>query len=454
MTPRALKSVPHAANLLVGPGRVLTPQVLRHDAGVRIESGTIAAIGPFAEVQRATPAETPHLDARGGLILPGAINAHSHFYSTLARGMPPADPAPESFPQILDRVWWRVDRALTAADVETSARLGAVECVRCGVTTVLDHHSSPEACPGSLDRIRDAVETVGLRAALCYEVSDRNGPRAADEGIAENVRFLHALRQRPGERVAALFGLHALFTVSENTLERCIRAAREAQAGLHLHLAEDRIDVGHALAHHGERPVQRLHRHGGLSRSTVAAHAVHVTDEEIALLAQSGAFIVHNPESNLNNAVGASPVPGLLARGVRVGLGTDGMSADLFAAARTAYLLHRHVSRNPRLGWDRVAGPLWAHNAGLASTLFGRPIGAIELGAAGDLIVLDYDPPTPLDAGNFGAHLIFGFGARHVTATVVGGRVLMRDRELLTIDEAKLRAAARERASALWKRMG
>lgn len=454
MTSNTPKSASRAADLLVGPGRVLTPQALLRDAGVRIEAGRIAAVGPFAGIQREAPAEIPHLDARGGLVMPGAIDAHRHFYSVLARGMPLTDPEPESFPQILDRIWWRIDRALTAADVETSAQLGLAECVRCGVTTVVDHHSSPNACPGSLDRIRDAVETVGLRAVLCYEVSDRNGPEAAEEGIAENLRLIRALRERPDARIAALFGLHALFTLSEPTLERCVRAAREAQTGLHLHLAEDRVDVGHALAHHGERPVQRLHRHGGLNRGTVAAHAVHVTDEEIALLSESGAFVVHNPESNLNNAVGACPVPLLLARGVRVGLGSDGMTADLFAAARTAYLLHRHVSRDPRLGWDRVAGPLWAQNARLAATLFGRPIGTIEFGAAADLIVLDYDPPTPLEASNFGAHLIFGFGARHVASTVVAGRVLMRDRELLTIDEPKLRAVARERAAALWARLG
>jgi len=454
MTPRASKSTQPPADLLVGPGRVLTPQALLRDAGVRIECGTIAAVGPFADIRRAAPASTPRLDARGGLMLPGVINAHSHFYSVLARGMPVAEPGPESFPQILDRVWWRLDRALTADDVETSARLGLAECVRCGVTTVIDHHSSPNACPGSLDRIRDAVEAVGMRAALSYEVSDRNGPPAAEEGIAENLRLIGALRQRPSERIKALFGMHALFTLSEVTLERCARAAREAQTGLHLHLAEDRIDVAHALAHHGERPVQRLHRHGGLNRSTVVAHAVHVVDEEIALLAMSGAFVVHNPESNLNNAVGVSPVPALLARGVRVGLGSDGMSADLFAAARTAYLLHRLVGRSPRLGWDRVAGALWAYNAGFTSALFGRPLGVIAPGAAGDLIVLDYDPPTPLEVNNLGAHLVFGFGARHVTATVVAGQVLMRDRELLTIDETKLRAVARERAAGLWARMG
>jgi putative selenium metabolism protein SsnA len=442
-----------AASLLVGPGRVLTPGALLEGAGVWIRAGEIAEIGPFAEVRRRAGARAPRLDARGGLVLPGAINAHSHFYSALARGMTLREAVPATFLQILERIWWRVDRGLTLEDVETSALLGLAECVRCGVTTVFDHHASPGACAGSLDRIRRAAEAVGVRAALAYEVSDRNGLEAADAGIEENLRFARALRRRPSSRIAALFGLHALFTLSEETLARCVAAAREAGLGLHLHLAEDRADVAYNLAHHGERPLERLRRHGGLGESTLAAHGVHLSDAEIAGLAAARTFLVHNPESNMNNAVGVAPVPRLLAGGARVGLGTDGMSADLFATARSAYLLHRQGARDPRLGWADVAGPLWAANAQLASATFGCRLGELAPGAAGDLIVLDYDPPTPLTAQNVGAHLVFGFGARHVSATVVEGRVLMRDRELLTIDESELRARSREQAEALWARL-
>jgi putative selenium metabolism protein SsnA len=450
---RAKRPARAPSPLLVGPGLVFTPDGLIPDAGVLILEDKIVEVGAFRDLKRAAKPKPTLLDAHGGLILPGAINAHSHFYTTLARGMAQREPAPANFLQILERVWWPLDRALTAEDIEVSTLLGLAEAVRCGVTTLVDHHSSPNACKGSLDVIRKAVDSVGLRAALCYEVSDRDGPEAVEAGIAENLRFAHLLDRRPSDRVVAVFGLHAPFTLSEATLERCVDLARAEGLCLHLHAAEDRADVGLSLARHGERPLVRLDRHTGLSPRTILAHCVHLNEEEMALLAATRAFVIHNPESNMNNGVGTAQVPLMLTRGVRVGLGTDGMGADLFGATRTAYLLHRLVGQDPRLGWDEVAGQLWDSNAALASMLFGRPLGELAAGAAADLIVADYDPPTPLHGGNAGAHLVLGVGARHVASTVVAGRVLMRDRELLTLDEGELRARARERAAALWQRI-
>jgi putative selenium metabolism protein SsnA len=443
-----------SADLLVGPGFVVTPQEVLPDAGVLIRGGRIAAVGRFDEIRRRVPA-TPapeHLDARGGLILPGLVNAHSHFYSALARGIPLRDEPPADFVETLERLWWRLDRALTPEDIRTSAMVALAECVRCGVTSVVDHHASPNACEGSLDLIRAAVETSGLRAALCYEVSDRDGPEHALAAIAENVRFIRSLNEEPSDRVAALFGMHALFTLSDETLERCVAAARAERVGVHLHVAEDRADVEHSLEVHGERPVERLVRHGALDEQAVVAHCVHVDESEIDLLGRSGAFVVHNPESNMNNAVGCAPVVELLARGVRVGLGSDGMSGDILATARSAFLLQHHSTGDPRVGWSELPALLWENGAWLASNLFGQTIGVISTGAAGDLIVLDYDPATPLHAENLTAHLLFGFSARHVVATVVAGRVLMRERCLLTLDATAVRASAREQARSLWER--
>ncbi len=441
------------ADFLLGPGLVATPTAVLPAAGVLVRGGLVSDVGEFASLEQKVGRAMPRLDAAGGLILPGLINAHTHFYSALALGLPLRGAPPARFTEILARLWWRVDRALTLDDVETSAWLGLIECARCGVTTVCDHHSSPNACEGSLDRIRHAVEGIGLRAALCYEVSDRNGRDQAQAGIAENARFARALRERPSEQVRALCGLHALFTVSDETLDQCLEVARAQGIGLHLHLAEDRVDVEHSLQQYGVRPVHRLQQHGALGERTLAAHGVHVTDEEITLLAESRTFLAHNPESNMNNAVGCARVPELLERGVRVGLGTDGMSADLLATARTAFLIQRHECRDPRIGWAELPALLWQNNAQLASALFGRPVGVITPGAAADLIVLDYDPPTPVDVENLAAHLVFGFGARHVSATIVGGHVIMHGRRLLTVDEGLLRARAREQARRLWDRV-
>jgi putative selenium metabolism protein SsnA len=441
------------SEILIGPGLVATPERVLPHAGVHIAHGRIAAVGDYDTLGARLQASVTRLATPGQLILPGFINAHTHLYSSLARGLSLPGSPPASFPQILEQLWWRLDRALDAGDVETSALVGLVECARCGVTTIIDHHTSPCACSGSLERIRGAVEAVGLRAALCYEVSDRNGPADARAGMDENLRFIRDLARRPSDRIAALFGLHALFTLSEETLATCVAAARELGVGLHLHLAEGTIDVETALSQYGERPVARLLRHGALGARTIAAHAVHVDASEIATLAETRAFVVHNPASNMNNAVGVAPILAMLARGVRVGLGTDGLGADMIASARTAALLQRHANGDPRAGWLEAPQLLWSGNAEMASQLFGFGIGRLEPGAAGDLAVLDYDPATPLTSANLAAHLLLGIDARHVRTVIVGGEIIVQDRRLLTMDEAAVRAQARERARSLWARL-
>ncbi|MFH1143137.1 MAG: putative aminohydrolase SsnA [Candidatus Eisenbacteria bacterium] len=440
-------------DLLIGPGMVFSGGRVVAGAGVLVRGGRIAAIGPHARLEESLQAGAARLDAGGGLVLPGLINAHTHLYSALARGFPLTGPPPADFTGILSRLWWRLDRALTLEDVRVSALLGSMEAVRCGVTTIVDHHASPGACGDSLAAIRAAVETVGIRAGLCYEVSDRDGPAAARAGIEENLRFARELRQAPSPAVAAQFGIHALFTVGEETLARCVDAARGAGLSLHLHLAEDEVDVRWNLEHFDERPVQRLARHRGLETEALLAHGTHVDSEEIEILAATKAFVAHNPESNMNNAVGRAPVRAMGERGVSVGLGTDGMSADMLSAARAAFLLARHAERDPGAAWRDVPRMLWTNNARLAARLFGLPVGELSEGAAADVIVLDYDPPTPLDEGNLFAHLVFGLSSRHVATTVAGGRVLMHERKLLTVDAAELQACGRERARALWKRI-
>ncbi|MBI5498965.1 MAG: amidohydrolase family protein, partial [Deltaproteobacteria bacterium] len=318
------------------------------------------------------------LDGKGGIILPGFCNAHTHLYSALARGMSvPGAPA-RNFVQILERLWWRLDKALGEEDVELSALAGLIECVRCGVTTILDHHASPNACGGSLDVLRGAVERVGLRASLCYEVSDRDG--GGREGIEENVRFARSLRNHPSRNVSAMMGVHALFTVGEKTLRECVEAARAEGLGLHLHVSEDRADVERNVARYGERPVMRLRRHGALGPRTLAAHCVHVDGGEIRELARTGTMVVHNPESNMNNAVGYAPVGEMLRRGVTVGLGTDGMTADVLREAKVAALVARHEAGDPRRGWEEVRGVAGEGTREVVGRVVGERVGRLERG--------------------------------------------------------------------------
>ena len=399
-----------SANLLVGNGRVIT-----HDDGqpflengcIAIQDGLIAAVGPTAEIVPANPAAR-FVDAQGRIIMPGLINTHTHLYSAFARGLALKDAAPGNFTQILERLWWRLDKALILDDVYWSAMAGMVECIRNGVTTVFDHHASPNAVRVSLFRIAEAARQTGLRACLCYEVSDRDGAEIATQGIEENRAFLETCIRRPESLIRGLFGLHASFTLSDQTLDQCREAAADLDAGFHVHTAEALSDVGHCLREHQMGVVERWHARGILGPHTLAAHCIHVSEREIDLLRESKTAVVHNPQSNMANAVGCAPVLEMMRRSTRVGLGTDGYTADMFESMKAASLLQKHHSGDPRAAWSEPPLMLFRENASIASAHFGLALGTLVPGAAADIILVDYDPPTPIDAANLSGHIQFG----------------------------------------------
>jgi putative selenium metabolism protein SsnA len=327
-----------------------------------------------------------------------------------------------------------------------------VDAIKHGTTTLIDHHASPNALAGSLDVIADAVDQAGLRAVLCYEVTDRYGPQSARAGIDENVRFLRAAQPRPN--VAATFGLHASLTVSEETLAACADAARGIRTGFHIHVAEHEADEYDSLTRSGMRVVDRLYRAGILSERTIVAHCVHTDIREVELLRDTGTWVTHQPRSNMNNAVGVADVDGMLRAGVRVCLGNDGFSNNMWAEWKTAYLLHKVWHRDPRrANGMQVVEMAIQNNAALASTFFPEaPPGLLIPGSAADVILVDYHPTTPLSAGNLPWHILFGFEASMVTTTLCAGRILMRDRELLTLDEAAITARSREIVPGVWAR--
>ena len=443
------------------PGKPAEAQVIP-DGALYIEGERIAGLGPSAELAARYPA-VPRLDARGCLVMPGLVCAHTHFYGAFARGMAlPGEPAAD-FPQILEKLWWRLDRALWPDDVYTSALVCLVDAIRHGTTTLIDHHASQSRIDGSLDQIARAVEQAGVRACLCYEVTDRDGEEAMRAGVRENVRFIRRVqaRQRDGDpaasRLAALFGLHASMTLSEATLKTCLDLAGQVNTGFHLHVAEDKADQRETLRRSGLRVVERLQQAGILGPSTLAAHCVQVDRIETEILLDSGTMVVHNPRSNMNNAVGTAGVPWMLKIGIPVGLGNDGFSNNMFSEMAAAYLVHKQATGDPRtLPAGQVVQMQWAHNARIARTVFsglGPAFGQLAVGAPADIILVDYDPPTPLTAGNLPWHILFGLDGTGVDTTIVAGQVLMRHGELLTLDEPAVMARARELAGKLWKRI-
>ena len=427
---------------------------LIEDGALLIDDGQIAALGTTTELATRYPG-VERWYAAGQLVFPASICAHTHFYGAFARGMAvPGEPA-ANFPQILERLWWRLDKALTLEDVRYSALVCLVDAIRHGTTTLIDHHASPNAIEGSLDIIAEAVQEAGVRASLCYEVTDRDGPERTRAGLAENVRFARAQPAGGHSPLAASFGLHASLTLSDETLADCVVAAGDLGLGFHVHVAEDVADQEDALRKSGQRVVHRLGDAGVLGPQSIAAHCVHVDEGEIERLAESGTWVTHQPRSNMNNAVGVAPVERMVRAGVKVGLGNDGFSNQMFAEMKAAYLVHKLWQRDPRAApGDLVMQLAYANNARLARVYWpDLRLGELSEGAAADLVFLDYHPTTPLTAGNLPWHLLFGLEASAVTATVCAGRVLMRDRQLLTLDEEAVTGVARGLAARLWERL-
>jgi len=424
------------------------------DGAIYVEGDTIAEVGSTASLAAKYPGAA-RLDAGGKIVLPASICGHTHFYGAFARGMAiPGAPA-TNFMEILERLWWKLDRALLWDDVRASALICLVDAIRHGCTTLIDHHASPNVIDGSLDIIADAVKETGLRASLCYEVTDRNGLDGARAGIAENVRFIKRCRQERDPQLGASFGLHAALTVSDETLEASRAAVAGLGAGFHIHVAEDKADEDESLRKYNLRVVERLQQFGILGPCSIAVHCVHLDEFEKDILHETRTWVTHQPRSNMNNAVGLPDVTGMLRRGIKVALGNDGFSNNMFDEMKAAYLAHKHNQRNPQA---MPGGDVWQmaydNNAALARVFFPKPVGELSAGAFADIIFLDYAPPTPISTGNLPWHVLFGVDGAHVTHTIAGGKVLMKDRQLTTLDEAAIMAKARELAVGVWKRVG
>jgi putative selenium metabolism protein SsnA len=436
------------ANIITweSPNRVL------ENHAIYIEGDHIKEIGTTKSLTAKYP-KAKATDANGQYVMPGGVCAHTHFYGAFARGMAIPGPAPKDFPEILKKLWWPLDRSLDTEAVRFSALVCLVDAIKHGTTTLIDHHASPNTIDGSLDQIADAVDKSGLRGVLCYEVTERDGLEKANAGINENVRFLKRLASNPHPRLAGTFGLHAGLTLSGITLQAC-RAAAPEGTGFHIHIAEHEADEYDSISKTEMRVVDRLQKHGILGPNTITAHGVHLDVREMEILKETDTWLTHQPRSNMNNAVGVAQVESMMRLGIKVCLGNDGFTNSMWDEWKAAYLLHKIEHRDPRrMGGYDVQQMAVYNNAALANTFFpSTPIGQIIPGAAADLIFVDYKPFTPLTNENLPWHIIFGFQQSMVTTTMVAGKVLMKDRKLLTLDEEEIAARAREIAPRVWKK--
>ena len=435
--------------LLVGNGKLITRDqgAFYENGAVAIEGNRIAEVGDFAAMQKKYP-NAGFIDAHGGVIMPGLINAHNHIYSAFARGLAIKGYNPKNFNDILEGMWWTIDRKLTAENNTLSAEATFIDCIKNGVTTVFDHHASYTDIEGSLDCIADAATKYGVRASLCYEVSDRDGEKRMREAVLENERFILKAQKDESDMLKGMMGLHASFTLSDETLTY-VNEHRHG-AGCHIHVAEGPADVADSLHKYGKRIVPRLYDLDILGSNTLAVHCVHISPAEIALLKETGTMCVHNPESNMGNAVGCGPVLNMFHAGIPIGLGTDGYTNDMLESFKVANILQKHNLCDPTVAWGEIPAMLFENNRTIAGRFFNQPLGVLKKGAYADVIVTDYDPLTPMTKNNVNGHILFGMNGRSCVTTICNGRVLMQDRKLLVADEKLVMAECRRSAEKLW----
>lgn len=422
------------------------------DGAVAVDGERIVDVGPTKEVEARQSADVV-IEARGKIVLPGIVCAHTHLYGVLLRGAPLEIKPPGDFIQALHRVWWPCDEALTERDAYASALAAGVDMVSSGTTCFADTFSGPNYIHESLSAIARAIEEIGMRGVLAFEATERNSAEEGARGLDENQRFLREVKERRSKLTRGMYSLHASFTLSNEIIVEARKRATRDGAHMTIHTSEGLVDLYHNLERYGKRTVQRLDELGALGHDVVLAHCVHLDEEELSIVAERGCGVAHNPMSNMLNAVGVAPVPEMLKQGIAVGIGNDGYIFDGFENMRSAFLVHKLHRRDPRVMTPMEILEMATING---AKLYGlhEEIGSIEKGKQADIIVLSSESiPTPLTAETAAGHIVNSARGTDVETVLVAGKVIMDRRVMKTVDRDTANSAARKAAHDLWQRM-
>jgi len=422
----------------------LDPPIVR-TGDLRQVDGAIQEIGETIE-----PIDTDEVvDCGGAVVMPGLVNGHTHLCSTLAVGMPAPEITTENNFETVRDFWWRFDQVHSLESVSLSGQIGALAAVRCGTTTLIDHHSSSNAIAGSLTSLSDAISLVGPRSVLCYETTTHHGTEKACRAIEENERYALDCQQRYDSRFGAMIGAHASFSLDDSSLNGCLELARQMGLGIHIHVAEDPTDGAVTRERCDCGLIERFQRVGLFDiPGSILADGTHFSQEDIEFVnsVSDNVRIAHNPSSNMNNAVGYTPA----VHYNHPLLGTDRIGSDMWREARTAYLKSRDAGMPLAIGQPLK---MLGESARVASEYLGVKLGVLEVGAAADLIVADYIPMTPLNSENLASHFMFAMGPEFVHSVMIGGGWCMRNRNIVSCNEAKIRLKSREVAKSLFDRI-
>jgi putative selenium metabolism protein SsnA len=397
---------------------------LKENCDIEIKGNKILRIAESLEVYK----DVKKIDLGGRLVLPGFLNPHHHLYSALATGLAPLGNA-RDFQEVLDYLWWPLDKSLDADSIYYSAMNGLMQSIRYGVTTIIDHHASMNYVKGSLNIMKKAFEELGVKGVLCYEISDRMGEESLQEQIEENINFWE--ENKDNKTIKGLLGMHANFTLSESSM-KSIAEQKSEDLHIHIHCGEDKADFNFCKDLGYAGPVDRLNEFGLLSKDSLLAHCIHLSDKDHALLKTIKPCIISNPESNANNNVGKMDMEKISD----YVLGTDGMTGNVLGTMRSHFLL-----RNANIpNGDKI---LFKNTAEMIKSYFTNS-GELKEGNTADLAITNYRPVTPLSLGNLFYHLIFGVQGKEMYMTISEGKIIFADNEIKSMDEIKVNKEIRK----------
>ncbi len=379
------------------------------------------------------------IDLKGKLVTHAFACGHHHIYSGLARGMPFVGSAPNNFLEILQKIWWKLDRKLDLDMIKACAYATAMQSAKAGVSFVIDHHSSPFHIDGALETIAKAFDEVGVGHLLCIEHSDRDGEETRDKNIHATIDYLNKCKDSNNPTYQGMVGMHASFTVGDELLQRSIEIANDFDCGIHLHVAEDLMDESATKQRHGMRVIERLREFGGLnSKKSIFAHCLHLDEKERSYLCgKDKPFIAVNTDSNLNNRVGIFSGKGLDES--QIMMGTDGMYSDMILSCKNHFYA-THMLENTDM--MQVYNRLRNVNRYLQSSWKGD--------GENNLVIFDYDAPTPVTGDNFLGHLFFGLQSAHVQSVISRGEIIVKDRAIVKVDESEVLKFTHAQAERLW----
>jgi putative selenium metabolism protein SsnA len=422
------------------------PSLLRENVDVVIDGGFIIEVGKNA-AKKYRASKT--IDLANKYISPGIVCSHNHFYSALARGIQARIEPSKDFVGILEHLWWRLDRALDEETLYYSGLVGALEAIKAGTTSVIDHNASPSFIKGSLTTLRKSFEKIGLRGILAYEVTDRNGVAGMKEGVAESIEFCKSIaksRKKTPHLIESAIGGHAPFTLGDVSLKLIAEAVSATKKGIHIHVAEDQYDATFSRQRYHKELLERLEGFGMLNNKAILVHGVYLGDHDINIINKHDAFLIHNPRSNMNNSVGYMQK---LTRVKNVALGTDGIGSNMFEESKLAFF--KSSDAKGSLSPNDILKFL--HNGNnLLTRYFGYKFGKIEKGYVADIVVYNYNPPTPIVNENVAGHFIYGFSSRDVETVIVNGNIVYENR-VFPFDVDGIYKEAQKAARALWKKM-